>query len=97
MIMKIHKTADGKQIVAVCDSELVGKSYTEDKKQLDLTSEFYNGEEVYEKDIIKTINNAYIVNFVGKKSIELGKKLGIINEGNVIFVQKIPHAQAVLF
>ncbi len=40
MIVNIHKTSDGRRIIAVCDSELIGKKFEEHNLQLDLTSNF---------------------------------------------------------
>jgi hypothetical protein len=97
MIVKIHKTQDGKKIVAICDKNLIGKKFKEKNIQLDLSSDFYNGEEKSEEEVMKIFDDSYILNLVGKESVELGKKAGIVLESNVIYVKKIPHAQAILF
>jgi len=97
MIVKVHKTQEGKKIVAVCDEELIGKKLKEKNIQLDLSSDFYNGEKKSEEEILKLFDEAYIVNLVGKKAVNLGKKAGIVLEENIIYVQKIPHTQAILF
>ena len=97
MIVKVHKTQEGKKIVAVCDEELIGKKLKEKNIQLDLSSEFYNGEKKSEEDILKLFDDAYIVNLVGKKAVNLGKKVGLVLESDAIYVQKIPHIQAILF
>lgn len=96
MIVKIHKTPDGKKVVAVCDKGLIGKKFKEKNIQLDLSSDFYNGKEMNEEEILELFKAAYIINLVGEKSIELGIKAGIIDKDNVIYVQKIPHAQGLL-
>ena len=44
MIVKIHKR-DDRTILAVCDSDLIGRTFTEGERQLDLSSDFYKGEE----------------------------------------------------
>lgn len=97
MIVKVHKTQEGKKIVAVCDEELIGKKLKEKNIQLDLSSEFYNGEKKSEKNILQLLDGAYIVNLVGKKAVNLGKKAGIVLESDAIYVQKIPPIQAILF
>ena len=97
MIVKVHKTQEGKKIVAVCDEELIGKKLKEKNIQLDLSSEFYNGEKKSEEDILKLFDEAYIVNLVGENAVNLGKKAGIVLEENVLYVHKIPHVQAILF
>ena len=97
MIVNIHKTQDGKKIVVICDDELIGKKFEEKNIQLDLNSNFYKGEKKSEKEIRKMFDDAYIVNMVGNESVNLGKKTGIVLEDKVIYVQKVPHAQAILF
>jgi len=96
MIVKFHKVRDGKKIIAICDEDLFGKKFEDKKLQLDLSSDFYKGKKMPEEDIIKFLSGAYIINLVGEKSINLGLKQGLIDKGNIIYVKKIPHAQAVL-
>lgn len=98
MIVKTHKVNDGsgRVIVAVCDDNLVGKRFEEKGLCLDLNSEFYKGEKKTEEEAAKAISSAYIVNFVGKKAVALGAKLGLISDGKIIMVKHIPHAQAIL-
>ncbi len=95
MIVRIHKK-DGKTIVAACDTELLGKKFEENDIQLDLSSEFYNGTEIGEKEAGDLIRNADHVNLVGNKSVELGIKEGIIDKSKIKVIRKIPHAQAVI-
>jgi hypothetical protein len=92
MIVKVHSTPDGRNILAVCDKSLIGKKFEEKKLQLDLTSEFYNGNENNEEEIKSLFKKSHIINLVGKKSVELGIKEGIISEKSVIYIKKIPIA-----
>jgi uncharacterized protein len=96
MIVKKHSTS-GRLILAICDPDLIGKKFTEEKKQLDLTSSFYNGEETEEKELKKLIKQAYMLNLVGKKAIDFALKNKLIEKGNILFVAKIPHAQVLFF
>ncbi len=95
MIAKIHNSKNG-IVLAVCDSDLLGKRFEENDKQLDLTSDFYSGEEKNDKEIADLMRNAYIVNIIGEKSIALAIKEEIISTGNISHVQGIPHAEAVV-
>ena len=83
-------------IVAVCDSDLVGKKIEEGKKQLDLSSSFYDGEEKNEEEILNIIDNSYMINAVGEKSISLLDKFGLVDKERVLRVNNIPHAQVIL-
>jgi uncharacterized protein len=96
MIVKIHKTHDGRKIVAVCDKDLIGKKFEEGKLQLDFTSEFYKGEEKDEEVIINFFSSAYIVNLAGKGAVNLGLKQGLISKDSLRYVKKIPYAMAIL-
>ena len=96
MIVKIRES-NNKKIVVVCDKNLLGKKFTEKNLQLDLTSDFYKGEEKSEQEILKIIDTAYIVNLVGKKSIKLALKKGLITKNNIVYIKKIPQTQAILF
>ena len=96
MIVKIHKTPDGKKLVAVCDSGLLGKKFEQGNLQLDLTSDFYKGEEKSSEEVKEIIKGAYIVNVVGQESVAFFISLGIIEKGHVLEVGGIPHAQAVI-
>ena len=53
MYVKIHESY--RKVVAVCDSELVGKKFEEGKMQLDVRENFYNGEEVDEEKLMEIL------------------------------------------
>ncbi len=92
MYVKIHKT-ESREIIAVCDKELVGKKFINGEMQLDISERFYKGEEKSEEEIIKILKNCSCANLVGEKSVRLGIKIGIISKDNVIKIKGIPHAQ----
>ncbi|MBD3361435.1 DUF424 family protein [Candidatus Woesearchaeota archaeon] len=96
MIVKVHKK-DGRTIVAVCDDELLGKKFEQDGKQLDLASDFYNGDKYTDKQLVgDMIRNADVINLVGTISVSLGIEEGLIDKENVINIDGIPHAQAAI-
>jgi hypothetical protein len=96
MICKLHKTLEGQIIIALCDSELLGKKFTQDELQLDLTSDFYKGEKKTEQETLNLIKEAYIINAVGKTCIEFLLKNKLIEQQNIITIDNIPHAQCVI-
>ena len=95
MIVKIHKK-DEKTIMAVCDSDLIGRIFEDNELQLDLSSDFYKGEQKNEKEVGDLIRNSDSVNLVGEKSIQIGLNEGIIEKKDVKFIQKIPYAQVTI-
>ena len=98
VLIKIHETY--RKIVAVCDKELVGKKFEQGKLQLDVNDHFYGGKELDDKEAIDFLKDELTedacFNFVGKKSIELGAKAGVIDKNRVLIVQGVPHALALL-
>jgi len=94
-IVKLHKSPEGKAMLAVCDAEIAGKYFEEGDVQLDLSSNFYKGEEMSEpriKELFKVVN---IINLAGENSINLGIHEGIIEPDHVKTIAGIPHAQCV--
>ncbi|MFC1801666.1 DUF424 family protein [Nanoarchaeota archaeon] len=96
IVAKLHQNPDGQKILALCDKNLLGKKFEEGNRQLDLTSNFYQGEEKSEEEIKELIKDAYIINLVGQESLDLIKKLNLVEEEHIIRINNIPHAQIVL-
>lgn len=92
MIVKKHTTHDGKTILAICDSEILGKKFEEGELQLDLTSQFYHGEEMNEQEILKILPEVNSLNIVGEKSINFATKNKLIDETNIKRIANIPYA-----
>lgn len=94
MLVKIHNSY--RQIVAVCDSELLGKQFEQGIKLLDVRESFYNGERKQEKEVIEIMADLAkedaTFNIVGKKSVNCALKAGIITKQGIGQVQGIPFA-----
>ena len=93
MILKKHKDEKGRTILAICDSDLMGRTISEGKKQLDLSSPFYRGKET--EDLDKFFKDAYIINAVGDTTIKKLINAGIIKDEEVKRIQGTPHVQVV--
>ena len=97
MIVKIHNSPDGKKIIAICDAEILGKRFEDGKKQLDLSSRFYEGKTMTEEDILKNSEKcSFHINAVGEKSISFCIKQGFVDKDNVMHIAGVPYAQAVI-
>ena len=85
-----------RDVVAICDIELLGKKFEEDKFQLDIKESFYGGEKKTEQEVIEIINQMSaedaIFNIVGEKSIQTAIKAGLIDEKSIGKIQNIPYA-----
>ncbi|MBI4451183.1 DUF424 family protein [Candidatus Woesearchaeota archaeon] len=96
MITSIHKSQDGRVIVAVCDNDLHGKRFEEASRQLDLSAQFYQGTDMEPDAVGDLLRNADAVNLVGKKSVAMGISEGVIDEEKVTVICGIPVAQAII-
>jgi hypothetical protein len=94
MQLKIHKTY--RDVVSLCDSNLLGKKFEQKNSQLNLKESFYKGEEVDEKkakQIIQDLSNEDATfNIVGEESIQLALECQIISEQGIKKIQDIPFA-----
>ena len=79
-------------MVAVCDSNLIGKTFRDGPLCLDINDKFYGTNLVSLKDAIEGIKQGTNVNLVGKHIIKEALNQGLILEGAVIEIAGIPHA-----
>jgi hypothetical protein len=89
MIVKTH-TDRGRLVLAVCDDEISKKKFEDNNKVLDLTSNFYLGDKKTEQELKDLINQAYMINAVGKKTIDFLIKEDLVSSEEVSYINKIP-------
>lgn len=94
MLIKIIKTY--RDVVAVCDKELIGKRFEEDNFQLEVKENFFDGEETDEEKAVEIMKQMSIkdstFNIIGKKSVNTAIKAGIISKEEIRKIQDIPFA-----
>ncbi|HPD81554.1 MAG TPA: DUF424 family protein [Candidatus Pacearchaeota archaeon] len=85
-----------RNVVAVCDKELIGKRFEEGKFQLDVKENFFKGKEVSEEEVLRIMKNMKLedstFNIVGKKAVNIAIKAEIITEDGVGNIANIPFA-----
>jgi hypothetical protein len=82
-------------MLAICDSELLGKTLREGKIVFHVKEEFYNGGRVTVEEAVNMIENSTIVNMVGKCCVEKAIAKGYVHPEAVLNIEGIPHAQIV--
>ena len=94
MFVNVIKTY--RNVIAVCDKELLGKKFESGIVQLDVKESFYKGEEKSKEEAVKLMKSfSYedaTFNIVGKRAIEAALEAGIIGKESVKRVQGIPFA-----
>lgn len=92
-----------REVVAICDSELLGKKFEEENFQLDLKENFYkseNSEPINEEKLRETIKNMSMedatFNIVGKNAVRIAIEGNIVNESDVKKIEGVPYAMVFL-
>lgn len=98
MLVKIHKSY--RDIVSICDSDLLGKKFEQGKFQLDVKETFFKGEKTSEKKVLEIMQNMSkedaTFNIVGEKSVNTALKTGIVSQEQIKKIQDIPFALILL-
>lgn len=98
MFVKIHNSY--RKIVAICDSELLGKKFEQGQKIIEITPNFFNGDKKTEEEVLEVIERAAeedaTFNIIGKRAIAIALKSGIIKPTGIQKIQGIPVALVLL-
>lgn len=98
MFYKIHKSY--RDIVAVCDSDLIDKVFEEEEFQLYVKESFYKDKEASKEELIQVIEDMSredaIFNFVGNESVQIALELGMIDEEGIKKIQGVPFAMVLM-
>jgi uncharacterized protein len=85
-----------RDVVAVCDKELLGKKFEEGKFQLDVKESFFKGKESSKEEAMEIMRDMKLedstFNIVGEKSIQIAIESGIITKESVGKIDNIPFA-----
>jgi len=93
--MKVYRV--GREVVvAVCDSDIVGKTFREGEVKIEVKESFYGDVDVDEEDVRRALKVATIANITGKRAVKIAIEMGIVDESNVLKIGECWHAQMVI-
>lgn len=99
MYVRVHKTdeisLEFKEVVVVCDRELLGKTLREGDVTLVVNEEFFGGFPATLEEAMHYARNASVVVFVGTASVERAIGEGLVHPEAVLKVSGVPYAQVV--
>ena len=95
MYLKVHRSADGNEVVAVCDRELLNTTVWRGDLEICISENFYGNrlsgpEEV--RPLLKTADN---INLIGERVVALAIEMGLIEPTQCIMFGSVPHAQVI--
>ena len=96
--MKVHKS--DRHVIAICDIDLKGTYMHEGNMQLDLSTEFFNGNEMDAGEVRAAIEDGTLEDatfyIVGKKSTDLALSTDLITQDGIKEIDSIPFALVLL-
>lgn len=98
MQIKIHEGY--RKTVALSDTNLIGKTFEQDIKEIKIRENFFKGEEKNKQEAIEILKDMAkedaTFNIVGEESIQTAIEAGIIDKQGIIKIDKIPIALVLL-
>jgi uncharacterized protein len=92
MFVKLHRSY--RTVVAVCDSNLLGKHFEEGNRVLDVRESFYKGGEMNFEKVVELMrrqaNEDATFNIVGPESVRATVEAGIMRKGTEMRVKGVP-------
>ncbi len=95
MLLRERQTPKG-LLVSVCDRDCLGETYRDGPITLEVTEEFYGGEEAAEVDadaVVDGLQRANVANIVGERAVSVAIEADLIDEDRVLEVDETVHAQ----
>jgi len=90
--VNIQKSGE-QTLLAICDLDLVGKTFRQGKIVFEVREEFYKGTKVTVDEAIGLIENCSVVNMVGQCIVKEAVEKGFVHPDAVIEISGVPHAQ----
>jgi len=93
--IKVH-VRDNERLLAACDEELLGRTFTGDGTRLKVSEIFYGGETVSEEAFRERMRSVTMMNLVGDRTVTMAQDAGYVSPDAVMVIGGVKHAQAVL-
>ena len=98
--MLINIISAYRNVIALCDEDLIGKVFYKNSFQLEIKENFYKCESKSKEEIIEILKDMSAedatFNIVGKESIQTALEAGIISKNEVKEISGIPFALVLL-
>ena len=98
MQIKIHEGY--RKTIALADTNLIGKSFSENIMEIKIRENFFKGEEKNKQETIEILKDMVkedaTFNIVGEESVQTALEAGIIDKKGIIKINNIPIALVLL-
>jgi hypothetical protein len=92
MFLKIHRSPQTRDIVAVCDGELINTIISDGDVKVHITEAFYGARRASEDEVREALKNAVNANIMGERAVAIAIELGLVSRAGCIMMGSVPHA-----
>jgi len=82
-------------LLAVCDTDILGKKYEKDGVVFEIKEEFYNGYKTSIEEALALIEQSTIVNLCGRKIVKKAIERGYVHPEAIYEICGVLHAQII--
>jgi hypothetical protein len=93
MFLKVHKSPDMCDVVAICDRELINTTISHGKITVTISETFYGNCQATEEEVRAALKNAGNINIMGERAFAIAVDMGLVSSSGCIMIGKVPHAQ----
>jgi uncharacterized protein len=92
MFLKIHRSPQTRDIVAVCDGELINTIISDGDVEVHITEAFYGARRASDDEVREALKNAVNANIMGERAVAIAIELGLVSRAGCIMMGSVPHA-----
>ncbi len=93
MFLKIHRAPQTRDIVAVCDCELINTIINDGDVKVHITEAFYGTRRASDDEVREALKTAENANIMGERAAAIAIELGLVSRAGCIMIGSVPHAQ----
>ena len=93
MFLKIHRSRDTADVVAVCDRELLNTTISHEKLTITVSDSFYGTTPATDDEVRDALKSAGNINIIGERSVNIAIGMGLLTKSGCIMIGNVPHAQ----
>jgi hypothetical protein len=92
MFLKIHRSPQVGDVVAVCDSELLNTTISDGEVEIHINESFYGNCRASKNEVREALSHADNANLMGERTIALAIEMGLVTRTGCIKINNVPHA-----
>jgi len=93
MFLKIHRSRELGDVIAVCDRELLNTTLRHGKVTITVSETFYGNAPATEDEVREALKNAGNVNLIGERCVAVAIGMGLVSKSGCMMIGDVPHAQ----